>query len=297
MRLRGEFHGLTGARAFRLTGVLDGTSPVILASPHSGTLLPAEFLANVRLPLSSVRRLEDAHVGTLLEPAAHRLQLPLLEAIHSRAAFDLNRAADELDPAMFDGPVVAAPRVTDRVRRGYGLFPRNVSGGTSIHQTRLPAAYGQDLIREVHRPWHQALRAGLATAAHRHGHALLLDFHSMPSLPGDNPAQLVLGDRNGQSAAPELMDWLEAAFAGEGLNVERNNPYAGGYTTEHHGRPAQQIHAVQIELDRALYMQSTTLAPHQGFQPLARMVDRVLEGLLCALPRLGLNNGMAQAAE
>lgn len=283
-------------RPYRLTGVLNGQSALILSSPHSGQWFPPGFLAAVRLPIPALRRLEDAHVGALLIDSA-RLGLPLLEATHARAMLDLNRADDEYDPVMIAGRLAKPPALTDRVRRGYGLFPRLAGSEQPIHGHRIPAAAAQALIATLHRPWHDALRAGLGCAVARHGHAVLLDVHSMPSLEGHDAPRLVLGDRHGGSASAHLVDWLERAFADEGLKVARNDPYAGGHTTQHHGQPAAGVHAVQLEFDRALYMDPATLKPHDGFNRLARQIARVMAGLRLALPELGLGPALSLAAE
>lgn len=281
---------------FTLTGRLDGHSPLLLASPHSGRHLPTDFLASSRLPAPTLRRIEDAHVDRLLAPATS-LGIPLLAATHSRALIDLNRAEDELDPAMFAGTVTERPRLTERVRRGYGLFPRVAAANQPIHPGRLPAAHGTALIAALHRPWHSALSQGLASARAQHGYALLLDVHSMPTLDGPAPAALVLGDLNGRSAAAPLVDWLEAEFSKAGLKVVRNAPYAGGHTTERHGNPAAGLHAVQLEFDRAIYMNPTTLEPHAGFAPLASLIEGVLAELCRTIPMLGLSPDLPLAAE
>jgi N-formylglutamate deformylase len=281
---------------YRLTGRLDGALPLILSSPHSGTHLPSEFLAASRLAEPQLRRMEDAHVGALLEGCAGA-GIPLMEATHSRAILDLNRAEDELDPGMFAGKVVDTPRLTERVRRGYGLFPRVAAPNQPIHAARLPASLAAERIAGLHRPWHQALAQGLAAARQRHGFAILLDVHSMPPLDGAAPPQLVLGDLHGRSAAPSLVDWLEDAFCAEGLKVTRNSPYAGGHTTERHGRPAEGLHCVQLEFDRTLYMEMGSLAPNAGFARLAGTLARVAQALLGRLPLDGLAPALPLAAE
>lgn len=272
---------------FRLTGAFDGASPLLLASPHSGSHLPGDFLAASRLAEPQLRRMEDAHVGALLAQSA-ALGIPLIEATHSRAVIDLNRAEDELDPGMFAGKVVAVPRLTERVRRGYGLFPRVAAPNQPIHVGRLPASLAETRLAALHRPWHATLAGGLEAARARHGFAVLLDIHSMPPLEGAAPPQLVLGDLHGRSAAPALVDWLERAFAGTGLKVGRNWPYAGGHTTERHGRPSDGVHCVQLEFDRTLYMDMGSLAPHSGFDRLSGLIRHVLMRLSESLPLAGL---------
>jgi N-formylglutamate deformylase len=272
---------------YSLTGALDGQSPLLLASPHSGSFLPPDFRAASRLAEPQLRRMEDAHVGALLAPAAAH-GVPLIEATHSRAVIDLNRAEDELDPGMFAGKVVAVPRLTERVRRGYGLFPRVAAPNQPIHSARLPASLAEERLAALHRPWHAALTGGLEAARARHGYAVLLDIHSMPPLEGAAPPQLVLGDLHGRSAAPALVDWLEQAFTDAGLKVGRNWPYAGGHTTERHGRPADGLHCVQLEFDRTLYMDMGSLAPHAGFGHLSALIGGVVARLAESLPLSGL---------
>ena len=283
-------------RPFRLCGSLDGRSPLLLASPHSGRRLPADFLAASRLPVPTLRRLEDAHVGLLLHGCG-LAGVPLIEATHARAVIDLNRAETDHDPAMIEGKLTPAPVPSDRVRQGYGLFPRIAGGGLAIHQRRIPAAVAQARIAALHRPWHQAIADALQSAQRRHGFAVLLDMHSMPPVAGALPPHVVLGDRHGCSAAVSLVDWLEQAFRQRGFRVARNAPYAGGHTTEHHAAPAEGRHVVQIEFARDLYMDARTLAPHQGFAPLARSITAVISELLAAMPAMNLGATQALAAE
>ena len=263
---------------FRLIGRIDGTSPLLLASPHSGQWLPAAFLAGSLVPAATLRRLEDAHVGALLRDSTHG-GVPLIEATHGRALLDLNRAEHEYDPAMLAGRLTLAARPSDRVRRGYGLFPKLAAPGLPIHKAPIDAATAAARVEALHRPWHRAIAAALAAARARHGFAVLLDVHSMPPLHGARAAQLVLGDRFGQSAAPALVGWLEAAFAAEGLRVARNQPYAGGHDIDRHGTPRVGIHAVQLEFDRGLYMDPESLVPHPGYHVLAKTLARVVSGL------------------
>lgn len=278
-------------KPYRLVGSLAGHSPVLLSSPHSGQWFPPAFLALARLPVPALRRLEDAHVGALLKDSA-ALGIPLMEATHARAVIDLNRGESEYDPAMIAGALVPPATASERVRRGYGLFPRLAGSGQPIYGTRIAASVAEARVAALHRPWHSALQAGLAAARVRNGHAVLLDVHSMPRMEGAVPARVVLGDRQGTSAAPALVHWLEQAFAAHGLKVARNDPYAGGHTTSLHGRPQAGVHAVQLEFDRTLYMDPITLKPHAGFAELAAQIAAVMAGLLDVLPKLGLGGGL-----
>lgn len=270
---------------FTRLGPADGCCPILLTSPHSGAHLPPAFLRATRLPASVLRRIEDCHVGALLAESA-ATGLPLLEATHSRAYLDLNRAEDELDPAMFSEPISAIPNLTERVRRGYGLLPRVVAPNQPIYAGRLPVSESLHRIAILHRPWHHAIAHSLAAARSRHGYAILLDCHSMPTPDGAAPPDLVIGDLHGQSAAEPLVAWLHASFAASGLKVARNTPYAGGHTTERHGAPVLGVHAIQLEFDRKLYMHSDSLRPHAGFAPLSATIAATLGRLLDALPWL-----------
>ncbi|WP_448585000.1 N-formylglutamate amidohydrolase, partial [Thermaurantiacus sp.] len=205
---------------FRLSAALDGWSPLILSSPHSGTHFPDWFLRQTRLPPSVLRRLEDAHVGRLFEAATPLA--PLIEATHARAVIDLNRAETDLDPALVAGASVQA---SDRASAGFGLLPRIASPGQAIYPGKLPAREAGRRIALLHRPWHRAIAEGLAAARSRHGEAILIDCHSMPPL-GPGGADVVIGDRFGASAAEVHVARLEAAFRDAGLKVVRNTPYA-----------------------------------------------------------------------
>lgn len=255
---------------FTLTAPLDGWSPLLLASPHSGAHVPRHIASRLPLRPAMLRRLEDAHVGRLFAPAS--AHAPLIEATHARAVIDLNRAETDFDRHCVEGGPAEA--MSERARAGFGLFPRLASPGQAILSRPLTRAEAAERIRALHRPWHDAVARGLGAARARHGIAILVDCHSMPPL-GPGGAEVVLGDRFGTSAGPPIMDLLEQAFRGEGLKVVRNQPYAGGHTLERHGRPEAGIHAIQIELCRALYMNPETLVPHAGFGPLSGLLARV----------------------
>lgn len=269
------------------TGQIDGSSPLLLTSPHSGHYFPDDFRRSTDLSVSLLRRLEDAHVGQLLQRAtAHGV--PLLEATHGRAVIDLNRAVDDHDPAMLEGPLPITARPTMRTTNGYGLFPKITRPGHIIHRSAIPVVTALSRIRTLHSSWHQAIATALQAARLRHGFAILLDVHSMPRLKGKAPAAIVLGDRHGSSAAASLIDWLQAAFETRGLLVARNAPYAGGFMTSHHGQPAQAIHAIQIEIDRSLYMDPHSLVPHGGFSHLSMLLADIISQLQQSLPLMGL---------
>lgn len=285
---------------FSLVGDVDGRWPVVLASPHSGREYPADFLARTRLTLAQLRRAEDAYVDGLLEGAVAN-GVPRLAARFGRSWLDLNRAPAELDPAMYVEPFDSdIAQSSDRVQAGLGVVPRVAGQGLDIYPTRLRLDEARGRIASVHAPWHAMVADLTGRARARHGHAVLLDCHSMPS-PGPGPgggAQIVIGDLHGRSASPALVELIARLFAGAGLRVSRNVPYAGGYTTAHHGRPEHGVHAVQIEIDRALYMDPARLTRHMGFPAITTLMTAVVASICEAAPSLDLTPPpFAQAAE
>ncbi len=264
------------------------TLPVVVASPHSGSNYPADFLAQAAVPLAALRRAEDAFVDELFS-AAPSLGIPLLAARFPRSYVDANREPYELDPAMFEGPL---PRPlnhrTTRVAAGLGMIPRVAASGEAIYRGRVPAEIIEHRLETCWRPYHLALSGLVEQTYSRFGAALLIDAHSMPSSVSgasvsnlgprerDTRVDIVLGDNHGESCAPELVECAEHWLAARGLRVLRNQPYAGGFTTQRYGRPGLARHALQIEINRALYMDE---ARHERL-PVAGVVERLMAGLL-----------------
>jgi N-formylglutamate amidohydrolase len=271
--------------AFDQRGDESGRWPLVLASPHSGQDYPAAFLAASRLSRAQLRRAEDPFVDQLLADIG---DVPLLTARYGRAFLDLNRRATELDPAMFDAPLALPVTMTDRVAAGLGVLPRVAAYGSDIYRRRIAPAEAMHRLAMLHHPWHDRINTLLARAKARHGHAILLDCHSMPQPAGVLPPQIVLGDRHGTTAAPALVALIEQHFRAAGWRVARNHPYAGGYTTEHHAGVENGIHAVQIEIDRLLYMDPVKLVAHAGFARVASVMAALVPRLLAAAPALGL---------
>jgi N-formylglutamate amidohydrolase len=254
--------------------------PFVINTPHSGRVYPDAFLAMTRLDRHGLRRSEDCYVD-LLFAETPRLGLPLLKAHFPRAYLDVNREPYELDPRMFDGRLPAYANTRSmRVAGGLGSIPRIVGDGQDIYRTRLTIADAMRRIDTVYRPYHRALRGLLQETHRRFGEAILLDCHSMPSasLGAENQARpdIVLGDRFGTSCAPVLIDTVQACFEALGYRVARNRPYAGGFITEHYGQPASAVHALQIEINRSLYMDEETLEPRPGFARLRDDLTRIL---------------------
>jgi N-formylglutamate amidohydrolase len=274
--------------AYRLTSPPDTTTSVVVASPHSGRHYPRSFLRSSLLDERGIRSSEDAFVDMLVE-AAPGLGAPLLAAEYPRAYLDLNRSPDELDPAVIDGVgrVVQTPRISS----GLGVIPRVVANGRAIYRGKLARAEADMRIAQIWRPYHEELDRLMASAHDAFGEALVLDFHSMPhealdsvARPGTRRPEVVLGDRFGASARGDLVDMIEDAFLDAGLAVSRNAPFAGAFVTQRYGRPARGWNAVQIEIDRALYMNERMIRPNGNFDTMRRIVTGVLARVIAAAP-------------
>ncbi|MCA3563041.1 MAG: N-formylglutamate amidohydrolase [Methylocystis sp.] len=275
------------------------TLPFVVNTPHSGRVYPDAFLAMTRLDRLGLRRSEDCYVD-LLFAEAPRIGLPLLKAHFPRAYLDVNREPYELDPRMFDGRLPAYANTRSmRVAGGLGSIPRIVGDGQDIYRARLTVTDAMRRIDTVYRPYHRALRGLLQETHRRFGEAILLDCHSMPSASLGAESQLrpdiVLGDRYGTSCAPVLIDIVQASFEALGYRVARNRPYAGGFITEHYGQPASAVHALQIEINRALYMDEETLEPRPDFATVQRDLTRMLVDAHRSLS--AASNTWSQAAE
>lgn len=271
---------------------------VIFASPHSGrNYLPA-FLDQSILSEAEIRSSEDAFVDELFA-CAPECGAPLLAATLPRAYLDVNRAANELDPALIEGVNRIVP-TNPRVASGLGVVPRVVAGGRSIYRGKIPLVDARHRIETVWKPYHMQLQSMLDQNRTEFGQAILIDCHSMPheaisrGTPADQScAQVVLGDCFGASASGRIVDHVEAAFASAGFNVVRNAPFAGAHIARHYGRPSRRQHVVQVELDRALYMNEVTVERHAGFVELqSRLADVIRE-----IAALGRNAADQIAAE
>lgn len=262
------------------------TSCVVFASPHSGSDYGAEFLRRSILDRHAIRSSEDAFVDRLFD-AAPGFGAPLLRARAPRAYVDLNRSPDELDPALIEG--ARKQGHNPRVASGLGVVPRVVAGGRAIYRGKLPMQEALARIESCWKPYHARLQALLAEARQCHGQAILVDCHSMPreAVEGAGRVQgrrpdIVLGDRFGAAAGAEIVDRIEAAFAAAGLTVARNTPFAGAYVTQAYGRPSRNQHAVQVEIDRSLYMDEARIVPNPGFDEF-RAVMRLVVGEIASL--------------
>lgn len=288
--------GASGVRAldpefepsFELIEPGDLCCPLVFSSPHSGDVYPARFLESSSLDLASLRRSEDAHVHALFA-SAKAIGAPLLRARVPRVYLDLNREPYELDPRMFDAalPDFANTRSL-RVAAGLGTIPRLASHAREIYAGRLDVEDALDRIERLYRPYHEALRRLMDRARRRFGIAVLVDCHSMPGSSARDSAagprekrrpDFVIGDRFGVSCSGEIVAVIEGCLRRFGYHVQRNRPYAGGFITEHYGKPQAGHHAVQIEIARSLYMDEADLRRSDNFDALAERLGELIQAL------------------
>src|SRR6202451_470608 len=259
--------------------------PVLFNSPHSGRIYPRAFLLTSRLDLAPRRRSEDSLVDALIAGTAARGH-PIMKAHFPRCYVDVNREPYELDPRMFDGrlPSFANTR-SMRVAGGLGTVARVVGDAQEIYDQRIAVGEALRRIDGLYKPYHRTLRRVFMRLHRDFGAAMLIDCHSMPSATGakDEPprADLVLGDRYGTSCVQVVAETIEATMRGFAYAVSRNKPYAGGFITEHYGNPATGLHAIQLEIDRALYMDERRYERSASFARLASefelLADRLAE--------------------
>jgi N-formylglutamate deformylase len=269
--------------AFALTLPDRITSPVVFASPHSGRVYPETFIRRSVLDAAAIRSSEDAFVDMLFD-AAPAFGAPFLRAEAPRAFVDLNRSPDELDPALIHG--ARKQGHNPRIASGLGVVPRVVANGRSIYNGKLSMDEVQARLDTYWRPYHEALQQLMSNARAQFGQAVLIDCHSMPheAIATAYHArvrrpEIVLGDRFGASASADLMDRVEAAFANAGFVVARNAPFAGAYITQAYGRPARDQHAIQIEIDRAVYMDEAEIRPNGNFEAVRLLLRQVIAEL------------------
>ncbi len=276
---------------FQVTEPENLTVPVVFNSPHSGSQYPAAFVASSKLDPKTLRKSEDALIDELFLPVVG-MGAPLVKVNFPRAYLDVNREPYELDPSMFIETLPDYVNCTSlRVAGGLGTIPRVVSETEEIYAHRLNFSQAEDRIRDLYLPYHRCL-GGLLDAVHRtFGVVLLVDCHSMPSagfaddsLKLKNRPDIVLGDRYGSTCNPDTVYFLESGFRAAGYSVTRNKPYAGGHITQAYAKRTEGRHTVQVEINRALYMDEDTLLPHDGFIALRSDLGKIMGSLLASLP-------------
>jgi len=269
------------ALPYRRIGPAAPASPVILSVPHAGRDYPAAIADMLRVPREALEALEDRHVDRLADAAAAS-GISGLVATVPRAWIDLNRADREIDPDMIEPPLRGAALIQSaKVRGGLGLVPRRLHPHGDIWKGRLPVDSLTARIRDIHRPYHEALSALLTLARARFGAAVLLDLHSMPPIRvnGGRAARIVIGDRFGRSATARITARAVAEAREAGFVSTVNTPYAGGHILERHGDPVQAVHAIQVEIDRSLYLAPGLREPGPGMTAMSAFVARLAAAL------------------
>ena len=265
----------------------------VFASPHSGNNYPPDFIAASRLDPLTLRKSEDSFIDQLYGTAPEH-GAPLLRALFPRAYIDPNREPFELDPEMFQEALPDYVNTqTPRVAGGLGTIARVVANGEEIYKNKLSFTEATQRINRLYYPYHNQLQHLIARTQDRFGYCLLVDCHSMPSIGGpmDQDAGLkrvdiVLGDCYGTSCAPSITALTEEVLRDLGYRVTRNMPYSGGFTTVHYGQPARGVHALQIEINRAIYMEELRFQPTARFAPLRQHLGLLITTLKANLPNL-----------
>lgn len=266
------------------------TAPFVFSSPHSGRVYPEEFLALSRLDPQTLRKSEDCLVDKLFRSVA-TLGAPLLSARFPRAYLDLNREPYELDPELINEPLPEhANSQSIRVAGGLGTVARIVADGEEIYREKLSLNAVLARIDQLYFPFHAQLSRLVEATLQRFGYAVLIDCHSMPSAAatpgGGQRPDIVIGDRFGASADARLSHLVRDSLLALGYDVQMNRPYAGGYITEHHGRPSHGVHSLQIEINRGLYLNETTLQESAGYAALQSDLSALAAHLFATVPSL-----------
>lgn len=278
----------TDPPSFDVTPPVRAAGPFVFASPHSGDIYPAELQTAATLDPHRLRSAEDVAVDRLIAEGPV-CGAPVIRARLGRAYVDLNRDAEDLDPALIDG--CDAVRPSAKALAGYGVIARLSGDGQALYDRRLSREEAEARLARAHAPYHAALAELMHEARRTHGVALLIDWHSMPSRAAGarvgsvreravRGLDVVLGDRHGAACRAGLTRRLAGLFEAAGWRVGLNHPYAGGYCTQSWGRPPEGFEAVQVELNRSLYLDETTLEPGAGFDRTRRIVSGVIKALL-----------------
>ncbi len=296
--LRGKkVHEIPEYELFEIREPVSHAIPFVYNSPHSGRVYPPEFIAQSRLQGISIRRSEDHYVDELFAEAS-ALGAPLLVANFPRAYLDVNREPYELDPRMFDGLLPPYANVNSlRVAGGLGTIPRIVAENMEIYGRRLSVQEGLDRIEAVYKPYHAALRRLIARTHVQFGFGVLIDCHSMPGnvrVAGANTRpDFIIGDRYGTSASAELSRTAVGIFEEMGFAAIRNKPYAGGFITEHYGRPSRGLHALQIEVNRSIYVDEITLEKRPDFALVAAAITSFMRQMADYVAKFASDTALA----
>jgi N-formylglutamate amidohydrolase len=263
---------------FNTVNFSGNAGPVIISVPHAGRTYDPVLVEALRVPLSAILPLEDRYADRLTE-AASTAGFPVIVAQVPRLAIDLNRAPDDLDPVSIRGGFARGAPTSAKARAGLGLIPTRLWSVGALWRAPFERCDIDARLRDVHAPYHAALAGALEAARLRWGSAILIDLHSMPPIKDDNAPDIVIGDRFGTSASSRLTAVAESVFQAAGLRTAINAPYAGGYIVSRHARPHANIHALQVEIDRRLYLDAAFDMPSEGLARLQKLVRSLAESL------------------
>jgi len=274
---------LNNQSAYQILYPDEQTIPFIFASPHSGRRYPTAFIEASRLTPVMLRRSEDSFIDELFSKAPN-YGAPLLKATFPRAYVDPNREPFELDPTMFEDQLPDYVNTDSiKISAGLGTVARVVINGENIYRKKLKFSEIRRRVESFYFPYHQALQRLIENTRIKFGFCILIDCHSMPSIggpmdddSGNNRVDIVLGNNHDASCTPHLLSYTSASLKRQGLSICRNKPYSGGYTTCHYGKPDKGVHALQIEVNRSLYMNETDIEKHGGFFELSDKVTRFM---------------------
>ncbi|MEO0729376.1 MAG: N-formylglutamate amidohydrolase [Pseudomonadota bacterium] len=266
------------------------TSPIVFCSPHSGRSYPSALIEASQLDATTLRKSEDSFVEALFASAPDH-GAALIEAHFPRAYLDVNREPYELDPELFEDPLPDYANVrTMRVIGGLGTVARIVSETEEIYPAKIPLSVAIERIERLYKPFHAALLDLLEEARSQFGFSILIDCHSMPSgdvsLGGASRPDFVIGDRFGSSCDGRLTRLVRRFLNDNGYRVQLNRPYAGGYITEHYGQPFAHQHALQLEINRGLYMNERTYSPSLDFEQLRHRMEHLIDVVTTHVHRL-----------
>lgn len=269
---------MSSTATFKRYGANLPAGPILLSVPHAGRDYPLALQNSIRVPLRALQILEDRYVDAVA--VAARRNETLFVAERARAWIDLNRAEDERDPRLDDGARIGGAPLSIKLRSGLGLVPRRITRAGDFWSRRLSGAEVEARIASDHRPYHEALAEGLQSARERFGVAVLLDIHSMPPLTGNaRQPHIVIGDRFGRAAGANYVKRVESVLRSHNILYAKNAPYAGGHILDRQSNPRRGIHAIQLEIDRSLYLDSALDGPGPGMPAVIAIVRQIIDAL------------------
>ncbi|WBO21047.1 N-formylglutamate amidohydrolase [Sphingomonas abietis] len=269
--------------AYARLGQVAARSPLVIAVPHAGHHYPKTMLAASRLPPAALETIEDRHADLLVSDAVQAGAIAIV-ARYARAYVDLNRDERELDPALLGRrPPPGLLIHSAKVAGGLGVIPSRIAAGGAVWARPLGEQEIETRLATAYRPYHAAIEAALDAAYAAHGIAILLDCHSMPPLPSSPhhgiAPRVVVGDRHGRSSDSRFVVAIMERVKRAGFAVARNHPYAGGHSLDRHGARAVGRHAIQIEVDRSLYLDQAQRDPGDGLADTRRLVAAIAAAL------------------